>query len=398
MNPAPWVIVAGGFHRQGGMDRANLALAEYLLDQGVGVHLVGHSIDDALARNPLATVHSVPRLLGSTMLGEFKLDSTGRAVAREVVREHPGTRVVVNGGNCLWGDVNWVHCVHHAWPCFDSGTPAWFRAKNRTFKAWSIQREARALTSAKVVLANSDRTKRDLAQLVGVKPERIQTIPLGAEAGIRPPSLEERDRVRSRFPALERRPLVMFVGAMSHDRNKGFDTLWSAWTALCKHDSWDAHLAVVGGGSGLESWKDKVRASPHASQVSFLGFSNAVSDLLAGADLLVSPVRYEAYGLNVHEAICRGVPTIVSASAGIAERFPAELHPLLLRVPDDGSELASRLMLWRANIDEWKAAFRPLGNHLRSHTWEDMARDIVCHVGGEERIQGFQTTARRGNG
>ena len=39
---------------------------------------------------------------------------------------------------------------------------------------------------------------------------------------------------------------------------------------------------------------------------------------------MVHPARYEAYGLGVHEAICRGLPAIVSAGAGIAELYPAD--------------------------------------------------------------------------
>ena len=44
----PWVIVAGGFHHRGGMDRANAALAAYLLESGTPVHLVGHEIGQRL--------------------------------------------------------------------------------------------------------------------------------------------------------------------------------------------------------------------------------------------------------------------------------------------------------------------------------------------------------------
>ena len=52
--------------------------------------------------------------------------------------------------------------------------------------------------------------------------------------------------------------------------------------------------------------------------------------LLAAADLLVSPVRYEAYGLNVHEALCRGAAVMVTRTAGVVERFDHDLEPSLL--------------------------------------------------------------------
>ena len=42
-------------------------------------------------------------------------------------------------------------------------------------------------------------------------------------------------------------------------------------------------------------------------------FAADVAPVIAAADVLVHPARYEAYGLGVHEALCRGLPAIVSA-------------------------------------------------------------------------------------
>ena len=70
-------------------------------------------------------------------------------------------------------------------------------------------------------------------------------------------------------------------------------------------------------------------------------------EVLRACDALVSPVHYEAYGLNVQEAICCGLPALVSASAGIAEQYPAALADLLLPDPDDPADLAARLRRWR---------------------------------------------------
>src|SRR5688572_11152288 len=99
---APWVIVAGGFHQHGGMDRANAALAAHLLASGVRVHLVGHEIDRRFVDDPLATVHVTPRPRGLPGLAERWLARTGRQVAGATVARHPLARVVVNGGNCPW--------------------------------------------------------------------------------------------------------------------------------------------------------------------------------------------------------------------------------------------------------------------------------------------------------
>ena len=133
--PFPWVVVAGGFHQHGGMDRANAALARYLLDAGHAVHLVGHEIDPQLGTHPLASPHVVARPRGAPALAERLLGRTGASVARAVLDGDRNARVVVNGGNCVWPDINWLHAVHAAWPVRDDGAPWWSRLPNAPVEA-----------------------------------------------------------------------------------------------------------------------------------------------------------------------------------------------------------------------------------------------------------------------
>jgi glycosyltransferase involved in cell wall biosynthesis len=99
---------------------------------------------------------------------------------------------------------------------------------------------------------------------------------------------------------------------------------------------------------------------------------------MAAADLMVHPARYEAYGLAVHEAICCGVPTIVSTTAGIAERFPDDLADLLLEDAESAADLCTRLRRWRDQPDEFRRRTRMFGAQLRTRCWDDMSRDITC--------------------
>jgi glycosyltransferase involved in cell wall biosynthesis len=373
----PWVIVSPGFHRHGGMEKANLALAEHLLERGTPVHLVGHQVDAELAARPGARAHVVPRSRLALLPGDRAIDRRGRAVARTVTAAHPGARVVVNGGNCGWRDVNWVHYVHHAWTPADAGAPLPLRLRGRLLAAAARRDERERIPGARLVLANSELTRRHLLERLGVEPARVRTAYLGAEAGWGPPSAEERAAARAWLGVPEGRPLVVFVGALGHDARKGFDTLLAAWRRLCDRPEWDGVLVAAGGGRGLGRWEAEVARLGLGERVRMLGFSRRVAELLAAADLLASPARYEPYGLNVQEALCRGVPAVVSARAGIAERYPAELAGLVLPDPDDAAELAERLLRWRGEMDAWRERVRPLGVRLRAHGWREMAREIV---------------------
>ncbi|MGH7917790.1 MAG: glycosyltransferase family 4 protein, partial [Candidatus Binataceae bacterium] len=315
----------------------------------------------------------------SALLGKWSLERTAWTVAARISAQTPAARVVVNGGNCIWPDINWVHYVHHASRAWDEGAPLWFKAKNRAGSLVDRRRELRALRNARVVLANSDRTRADLVDLLGLARQRVYTVYLGADPSWTPADANRRAAARAWLGKAPRRLLVAFVGALGHDNRKGFDLLMAAWRRLSARADWDADLIAAGGGRGLASWRREIAEAGLDERVTMLGFTPRVTDLLAAADLLVSPVRYEAYGVNAQEALCAGVPAMVTRTAGIAERYPAELSDLLLD-RDDADSLMAKLLRWRSDIDGFKNRVAPLGRLLRSHSMDDMAAQIVAIV------------------
>jgi glycosyltransferase involved in cell wall biosynthesis len=376
----PWVLVAGGFHQHGGMDKANSALAAFLASRGHQVHLVAHEVAPCLAAHPRIAVTCVGRPGGSYFIGDCLLGLRGKAVARAVVAQFPRARVVVNGGNCDWQDINWAHSVHHAWPPCDHYAPLWFKLKSRIDKSIARRRERAALSDARIIIANSERTRHDLITTVGVPAQKIHRIYLGSDSPMRVITAAERLAARRWLGKEYDRPIAVFIGALGFDTNKGIDTLSAAWERLCARPDWDVDLVVAGGGRGVESWRRRIERAGISSRMTMLGFTDRVTDLLAASDVLVSPVRYEAYGLNVHEALCHGVPAIVSATAGISERYPAELSGLILRDPSSVDELVERLLSWRVAMPAWKKSIEPLAAELCAWSWQDMARDFVAVV------------------
>jgi glycosyltransferase involved in cell wall biosynthesis len=370
---SPYLLVSGDFVRTGGMDRANHALAWGLARRGHPVHLVAHRAAEDLTALPNVTLHRVARPAGWHLLGEPLLGWAGRRWGRCISGQ--GGRVLVNGGNCCFGDVNWVHYVHAADVSVTTGGPL------RRLKTWWSRRsgraaERRSLLRARLILANSERTRRDLIERVGVTPERIRTVYYGTDhERFRPASPEERLAVRRREGWPEGRPIAAFVGALG-DRRKGFDVLFAGWRRLCRGD-WDADLVVIGTGAELPAWRARVREAGLEERVRFLGFRRDVPELLPACDVLVAPARYEAYGLGVHEALCCGVPAFVSRSAGVAERYPAGLDDLLLDDPADEEGLARRLLAWRAGVERYRMALKPLTEQLRGRGWDDMVEEML---------------------
>ena len=354
---------------------ANYALADYLARRGTELHLVGNYSEAALLEYRTVRFHRVPRPIGSFFLSTPFLDWTGRRWARRIAGR--GGRVLVNGGNCLWGDANWVHYVHAAYrPEIATGVRR--RAKGALERRRFLTAERRALRRARVIFANSERTRRHLVDLVGVPERLVHTVYYGIDASrFGPVSSAERAASREALGWPQDRLVVAFVGGLG-DRRKGFDVLFDAWGSLCATPTWDADLAVVGAGAELPVWQQRACAKGIGDRIHFLGFTDRVPSVLAACDALVHPARYEAYGLGVQEALCRGLPAIVSESAGVAERYPDELRWLLISDPESPAELRERLLSWRGDVLSLARRVAPLAERLRAVTWDAMAAEMMA--------------------
>ncbi|MDY7227006.1 glycosyltransferase family 4 protein [Hyalangium rubrum] len=370
----PYTLIAGDFVSTGGMDRANLALASYLARQGGPVRLVAHRVAEELLGFPNVRFIRVPKPANAYMLGEPLLDRVGRLWAWRTLAE--GGQVLANGGNCQVPAANWVHYVHGAYVSEGTGSML-RRLKGRVSHRLYLRGERKALRRARVIIANSERTKADIVQATGASPERIHVVYYGIEAErFRPRSAQERLEARASLGWPEGRRVALFVGALG-DRRKGFDTVFPAWARLCARGEWNVDLKVVGVGAQRELWEREAQARGLGERIQFLGFRKDVPVLMAAADLLIAPTRYEAYGLGVHEALCTGLPALVSRTAGVAERYPDALKTLLIDDPNDVEELVRRLEGWRAREAEFSPHVSRLAEELRSQTWDGMSAAIV---------------------
>jgi glycosyltransferase involved in cell wall biosynthesis len=366
------VIVAGDFVKTGGMDRANYALADYASRRGASVELVGHRAAPELLERPNVTLRRVPKPLDSYVLGDPLLMQAGRRAVG--AGRQRGAIAVVNGGNCAVRAVNWVHYVHAAYVP-ELGRSA--RSLRRFLYGFHARHQERlAIARAELVITNSQATRRALVELLGADERKCVVVYLGIDPEAFAPDAAERvARARAEL-AVAGRPVVAFVGALGDER-KGLDTVFDAWVALCRDSAWDADLVVVGAGAELPAWRERAASAGLADRFRLLGFRRDVSWVLAGADALVAPTRYEPFGVGVLEAIAKGLPAIVSASAGVAELYPPELRHLLLEDPESARELVEKLTAWRRGHETAREAVAAFSARVRARSWDVMAEDIV---------------------
>ena len=241
--------------------------------------------------------------------------------------------------------------VHHVWPAADrylasiadaAGVPHLVITEHIVGESHSAGQRAlkrRELDGADAVTAVSGAVAESLRADYGLDPVRVKVVPNGAD----PPDEEaERPamrRYRESLGAGMLRPLWACVGRL--ERQKGQDVLLEA-LALLRQRGIDFVCAFAGDGSLRESLESRSDALGLGAHARFLGQLEDPAPLLAAADAVVLPSRWEGLPLVVLEALARGRPVVASAVGGIPEVIEDGIHGRLVP-PDDAPALAAAL-------------------------------------------------------
>lgn len=163
------------------------------------------------------------------------------------------------------------------------------------------------------------------------------------------------------------RPLVLAVGRLVPQ--KAFGLLLDATREL---SALDPEPLVLLAGDGPEAGVLRERAAAEKLPVRLLGYRTDVPDLLAAADVLVVPSRWEARSLVVQEAMRAGVPVVATAVGGIPELVgdAAELVP-----PGDPAALGGAVRALLA--DPARRERLVAAGRQQAETWPDEAATVA---------------------
>ncbi len=154
---------------------------------------------------------------------------------------------------------------------------------------------------------------------------------------------EERRAVRRRYGLSEDRPVVLYASKLQ--RRKFPDDLLRAAQKLAA-EGLEFELALAGAGEMLGELQ--AMAAAGGPRVVFPGFVNQseMPRLLGACDVFVLPAQNEPWGLIVNEAMCAGLPIVISDELGCA--------PDLLREGENGFAFKAR------DVEALAKALRPL--------------------------------------
>jgi glycosyltransferase involved in cell wall biosynthesis len=203
---------------------------------------------------------------------------------------------------------------------------------------------------AKLIIADSDASRRDVIKVLRVPPRKVRTVYLGVEP--HPEYTQwELDELRTRFEL----PAVYAFYLGGFDRRKNVPLLLRAWRAAIDrvrgNEGGEVPMLAIGGavpkpGGVFPDIMSEAKSHGFEGEDSPVRFLGRISEedkprLMAAARLFVYPSAYEGFGLDPLEAMSVGCP-LVSSSGGSLREVVGDAG--LLVPPDDEAALAEAIV------------------------------------------------------
>jgi alpha-1,6-mannosyltransferase len=197
----------------------------------------------------------------------------------------------------------------------------------------------------------------------------VDVVPLGVEVGEFSP--ERRDhRLRAWLGLEENQPLLIYVGRL--DGEKKPQVVADAFRRL--PESLGAKLALVGEGPLRE--EIAALGDDRIIMPGYLKGRAEVADWLASADIYVSAMADETFGISIIEAQASGLPVVGVAAGAMLDRVTEEtgrLGPV-----GDSAAMAANI------LEVWNGGGRAMGERARTHalqfSWDHSMDDLFGRV------------------
>jgi len=241
-----------------------------------------------------------------------------------------------------------------------------------------------AITTARRLITLSAASRRDLAELYGVPPERVAVTPLAADEHFRPMGeMAALENVRRKYALPEH--FVLYLG--SNKPHKNLVRLIQAWfLVLSPQSSVPNRQSAIGNPQLVIAGHWDPRYPQAQQKAAELGLEESVRFLgdVSEADLpalynlatvFAFPSLYEGFGLPPLEAMACGTPVVCANTSSLPEVVG---DAALLFDPLDVPALAAALAqaLGDASL---QAALRPRGlARARLFSWERTAKETLA--------------------
>lgn len=199
-----------------------------------------------------------------------------------------------------------------------------YSASERDYHRWSVRQALRASPS---ILTVSEFSKREIVELLGVRPERITVTPLGVRQSESFSAIPSQQRHQVRQQLNLNRPFYLFVGRLESKKNIGL--VMQGYDLYRQRSTHPLDLVLIGNpGYGWEEVEAQLRVKPYRGSVHVLGWQpDPIVDVLqVSATALICISKYEGFGIPAVESLSAGVPVLSSRQGALPEVLGSAAH------------------------------------------------------------------------
>lgn len=283
---------------------------------------------------------------GRKVLGAGFWGLADRAMWREV--RNGGYDAIWTHGHAHWSNILAILAAR------SKGIPVFLRGEtSNILRRSGLKKYVRHLFHKAVIglcdqfLAISE-VNREYYRSMGVAADRIHKVPYAVDNDrfkqATSISANQREDVRRGLGIMDDRPVILYLSKLQKRKHPEF--LIEA-AARLRAKGQTPHILFVGTGEMEPELRSRV-AELHLPDVHFAGFRNQseLPQIYAAADIFVLPAEQEPFGLVVNEALCAGLPAVVTDEVGAARD--------LVRDGENGAVVPA------ADLDAFTAALEPL--------------------------------------
>jgi glycosyltransferase involved in cell wall biosynthesis len=229
--------------------------------------------------------------------------------------------------------------------------PEWY---SPAYAAWQRRILPALARRALHVVTVSEFSRRELAELLQLAPERLTVVPGGVDPAFTPAADPEPVRRAYRLD----RPYVLCVASQTARKNL------TALVPLAR----EIDVVVAGGHRPQFAREEGLDSLRHLGAVP----DALLPGLYAGAEAFVLPSRYEGFGLPLLEAMACGTPVVCSDTTALPETAGGAAR---LAAPEEVAAAAHALLGDEAERKRLRTQGR---ERAASFTWDRTAREIDC--------------------
>lgn len=182
--------------------------------------------------------------------------------------------------------------------------------------------EYQAIKNAKLILAISENTKKDLIKYLGIKEDKIIVTHLGVNSFFKTDTGQNKNFIKEEFKIPQERTVLFYHGGI--DIRKNYDLMLKVIKEYNNNFDNKLHLVIAGKIEQEKNYPILLKLVNDLGLEEFITFTGFLKDkdLLASlisSDIYFFPSLYEGFGLPPLEAMAAGLPVISSNSSCLPE-------------------------------------------------------------------------------